>query len=159
MKLSKDARTLCRALFRLCLNKGRIQEDRVNEVVDTLLKERPRNYLQILRELTRLIRLKLAERQAEVQSALPLSPTEISRIATELRSLHGPDLGIQFKINPSLLGGLRIRIGSEVWDGTVSDRLRRILVSGQQSLPPSFQSLPRIQTSISENFKISHLAS
>ncbi len=150
MKLSKEARILCRELFRLCLDKGRVQADQVHEVVNTLLKKPPRHSLSILRELTRLIRLKLSERQAEVQCALPLSPAEISRIETQLRALHGPDLEIQFKINPNLLGGLRIRIGSEVWDGTVFDRLRRILGSGAQ--PLSFQSLSWIQDFTTQKF-------
>ncbi len=130
----------------------------MHTVVDALLSNRPRNYFQILRTLTRLIRLNLAERQAEVQSAVPLSAEETSLVVQELKSLHGMDLEIQFRVNPGLLGGLRIRIGSEVWDGTISDRLRRLLaVQSQQPSTPSFRSFPCIKTSPSENFKISQL--
>ncbi|PWU08325.1 MAG: hypothetical protein C5B47_04910 [Verrucomicrobia bacterium] len=155
MKLSKESRILCRELFRLCLDAGKVQAERVHTVVDALLSERPKNYFQILRALTRMIRLNFAERQAEVQSAVPLSINETSLIEQELKSLHGSDLEVRFRVNPDLLGGLRIRIGSEVWDGTISDRLRRLLVAQpQQPTPPSF---PCIKTLPSENSKISQL--
>lgn len=158
MKLNKESRALCRELFRLCLIQGRVQGNRVQMVLDVLLKDKPRNYFQILRALTRLIRLNLAERQAEVQSAVPLSTEQTCLIEQQLKSLHGKDLEIQFRVNASLLGGLRIRIGSEVWDGTLSDRLRRLLaMQPQQPSSPSFRSFPCIKTSPSENFKISQL--
>jgi len=142
----------------MCLAEGRVQENRVQTVVDALLRDKPRNYFQILRALTRLIRLNLAERQAQVQSAAPLSSEQTCLIEQQLQSLHGRDLEIQFRINASLLGGLRIRIGSEVWDGTLLNRLQRLLaMQPQQSPSPSFRSFPCIKTSPSENFKISQL--
>lgn len=153
VKLSKDTRIFCRELFHLCLDKGRVQEDRVQKIVEMLLKKQPRYCLQILRELRRLIRLNLAERQAEVQSAVPL--TSGSLIEEQLKSLHGQDLEVQFKVKPSLLGGLRIRVGSEVWDGTILERLRHFLVSTPQSTS-SVHFIPPIKTSLPEKFKISY---
>lgn len=165
MKLSKDARIFCRELFRLCLDNGKVQKKRVHEVVEALLNKQPRYHLQILRELARLIRLNLEERQAEVYSALPLSSTETAQIEKELKSRRGEDLEIQFKVNPRLLGGLYIQIGSDVWDGSIQDRLRRILATESPSEVSSFPTSPPqqpngVEISHSENnLKMSHLVS
>jgi len=45
---------------------------------------------------------------------------------TDLKAKYGSDLATDFKINPDLLGGLRIKIGSDVWDGSVRNRLTRL---------------------------------
>jgi F-type H+-transporting ATPase subunit delta len=145
MKLSKDARILSRELFRLCLVNGKVENKRVHQVVEALLSKRPRYYLQILRELTRLIRLNLAHRQAKIYSALPLSSIETAQIKKELHSLRGEDLEIQFKVNPTLLGGLYIKIGSDVWDGSIQNRLRRILATKSPSEASFFPTSPSQQ--------------
>jgi len=126
MKVKKAGRIISRKLFLLCLNQGKVVEDYVFAVVDTLIKERPRQYLQILRELTRRIRLALADSQARVQSAVPLSSRERSFVKEKLISFYSKDLEVQFEDSAKILGGLRIQIGSEIWDGTVLSYLGRV---------------------------------
>jgi F-type H+-transporting ATPase subunit delta len=43
-----------------------------------------------------------------------------------LKKKYGSDLTTEFVVNPELLGGMRIRVGSDVWDGTVRNRLERL---------------------------------
>ncbi|ALJ56488.1 ATP synthase subunit b-delta [Candidatus Xiphinematobacter sp. Idaho Grape] len=126
MKVKKAGRILSRKLFLLCVNQGKVAEGCVFAVVDALIKEKPRQYLQILRELTRRIRLALADSQARVQSAVPLSSRERSLIKKRLISFYDKDLEVQFEDNAEVLGGLHIQIGSEVWDGTVLSYLGRV---------------------------------
>jgi F-type H+-transporting ATPase subunit delta len=47
-------------------------------------------------------------------------------VESDLRHKHGRDLSIEYKVNPALIGGLRIQIGSNVWDGSVQNRLARL---------------------------------
>jgi F-type H+-transporting ATPase subunit delta len=43
-----------------------------------------------------------------------------------LKKKYGSDLTTDFVVNPQLLGGMRIRVGSDVWDGSVRNRLERL---------------------------------
>ena len=43
-----------------------------------------------------------------------------------LAEKYGDDLSFEFKVNPGLLGGMRVRVGNDVWDGSVKTRLDRL---------------------------------
>lgn len=60
---------------------------------------------------------------AQITSALPLTPVEQDDIKRSLMSKIGPDAEIKFKVNPSILGGLVIRVGNKVMDGSVAGQL------------------------------------
>lgn len=126
MKISKESRRIARELFVLSLTDGRIDPKKVADYSDRLIVEKPRGYVQILKEFARLIRLELQRRHAVVQSAAPLDASEASKIENELRSRFGSDLTIEFNTNPGLLGGLRVQVGSDVWDGSVFNRLQTL---------------------------------
>lgn len=123
MKISKEARRFARELFQASLVNGRLDAKSVAEYADRLIAEKPRSYVQILREFTRLVRLELERRHAVIESAQPLDTAETERIRQELLSRFGSDITFEFRSNPSLLGGLRVQIGSDVWDGSVANRL------------------------------------
>jgi F-type H+-transporting ATPase subunit delta len=123
MKISKEARRFARELYQGSLVNGRLDAKTVAELADRLIAEKPRSYVQILREFTRLVRLELERRHAVIESAQPLDTAETERIRQELLSRFGGDLTFEFRANPSLLGGLRVQLGSDVWDGTVANRL------------------------------------
>ncbi len=44
----------------------------------------------------------------------------------DLQKRYGQDLTTEFSVNPALLGGMRIRVGSDVWDSSVRNRLERL---------------------------------
>jgi len=60
---------------------------------------------------------------AKVESAKPLALALQTRVATDLARQYGPGLSTSFAENPALIGGMRIRVGSDVYDGTVRSRL------------------------------------
>ena len=123
MKISKEARRLARELFKLSLVNGRLDAGKVAGLSDQLVAEKPRGYVQILREYTRLVRLELDRRHATIDSAYALDSAESEKLRQDIVSRFGDDITIEFRTNPALLGGLRIQVGSDVWDGTVSNRL------------------------------------
>jgi F-type H+-transporting ATPase subunit delta len=123
MKISKQARRGAKELFRSCLSNGLLDEDRVRQAVQRVISQRPRGYLGILSHLDRLLKLELARRRAKVESAKPISPALQSSIQSNLTRLYGPGLKISFAENPALIGGLRIHVGSDVYDGSVQSRL------------------------------------
>ncbi len=126
MKLTREARRTSKKLFQAVLRNGRVDADAARSVITALGKSRPRHYLQILKDFKRQIRLELAKSECYVESASELDPSERAQITAGLRQRHGADLNPQFRVVPSLLGGLRIRIGSNLWDGSIRGRLDRL---------------------------------
>ncbi len=123
MKISKQARRSAKELFRSCTADGFLDEGRVRQAVQRVLEAKPRGYLAIVSHFERLVKLALEQRTARIESAMPLTPDLQSRIQAGLSRVYGPGLDVSFAQNPALLGGLRIKVGSDVLDGSVQARL------------------------------------
>lgn len=123
MKISREARRTARGLLQLSLANGHIDAARVTEISDRLVTDKPRSYIQILKEFTRLVRLELEKRRAVVESAIELDSAEKSKLESIIKSKFGADVSIEFTVTPALIGGVRIKLGSDVWDGSISARL------------------------------------
>ena len=126
MKITKEARKLSRQLFRLSLTDNRIDRAKVSSLVQSVLTEKPRHYLGGLEAFERLLRLEMDKRHATIESAAPLSEQTSSAVVTNLKQKYGDDLTTEFRVNPELIGGMRIKVGSDVWDGSVRQRLARL---------------------------------
>ena len=125
MKLSREARRQARELFRLIFVDGRLDAGRLDTVFSGVSEKKPRQYFPILKELTRLVRLELASHHAIIESAVPLEPGQAAQYEAGLQSRFG-ELTTEFRQNPALIGGLRIQIGSDVWDGSILARLEAL---------------------------------
>ena len=126
MKINKQARRDGKRLFRLCLANGMLDEQRVRATVSQVLQGKPRGYLAALTHFQRLVKLHLESRQARVENAVETSPEQMRAIEDSLARRYGPGLSITYWVNPQLLGGLRIRVGSDVFDGSVRARLESL---------------------------------
>lgn len=126
MKISKAAATTARRLFGLCQVNGRFDEDKLRVVIKRLATSKPRDFHAILSALQRLTRLDLQSRKVTVESAVELDTASRQRLLASLTEQYGPDLVVEYKVTPSLLGGLRIRVGDDVFDGSVQGRLDRL---------------------------------
>lgn len=126
MKISKQARREAKELFRACQVNGVLEDARVRQAVQTVIEKKPRGYLAILTQLTRLVKLDLERRSARVESAAPLTPDLQTGIRARLEGIYGRGLSFAFSSEPALLGGLRIQVGSDVYDGSVRGRLARL---------------------------------
>jgi F-type H+-transporting ATPase subunit delta len=126
MKLDKDSRKLSKQLFQASLTDGRIDGAKVAAVGRKIAESKPRNSLGILKEFQRLVRLEVEKHHAVIESATPLDHAMANQLVANLRAKYGSDLTVGFKISPELLGGLRIKIGSDVFDSSVRERLDRL---------------------------------
>jgi F-type H+-transporting ATPase subunit delta len=70
-----------------------------------------------------LVKLELERRTAKVESAVPLSPELQASVQAGLARIYGPGVNISFTQNPALIGGLRLKVGSDVYDGSIQARL------------------------------------
>ena len=126
MKISKQARRDAKQLFRACQVDGLLDEARVGQVVGELVSRKPRGYIPVLTHLHRLVKLDIERRTARIESAAPVPPEIEAEVRNNLTALYGVGLSVSFTQNASLLGGLRIQVGSDVYDGTVKARLEAL---------------------------------
>jgi F-type H+-transporting ATPase subunit delta len=126
MKISKTAAAAARRLFGLCQTNGLFDETKLRAVITRLIESTPRDYKAILSALQRLTRLEFARREVTVESAVALDEDTRKRVVAGLTHQYGPGLVVQYKTTPELLGGLRIRVGNDVFDGSVQGRLVRL---------------------------------
>jgi F-type H+-transporting ATPase subunit delta len=123
MNTTKRIEREARQLFRLCFVDGSLDENRVRQVVRLIVQTKRLHYLPLLSAFERLLRLDCEKHTAEIESAAQLSDDFRSAIQTRLEAAYGAGLNVQFTTNPELIGGMRIHVGSDVYDGSVRSRL------------------------------------
>ena len=126
MKINKETRQLSRGLLRASFTDGQLDMGRIAALVKSLVEKKPRNYIKVLESFQRLLRLELEKRSATIESASELSPWISTKLVANLKRKYGNELTTEFVVNPNLIGGMRIRVGSDVWDGSVRNRLQRL---------------------------------
>ena len=93
-----------------------------------LLAERDR--LVLLPELLNAYRERVQIIQnvvrAEVTTAAPLAPERAQQIEQSLASATGRTVHLSTRVDPAIVGGIVTRIGSTVYDGSVTNHLRRM---------------------------------
>lgn len=126
MKISKEARRTSRQLFRACMAEGRLDESRVRLVVGQIATSKPRGYIAILDAFQNLVKAELDNQRALVESATQLPPDLQNSLKTSLSQKYGRELALVFQVRPELLGGIKVKVGSDVWDGSVKARLEAL---------------------------------
>jgi len=129
MKVSKVAASTARRIFTMCATDGRMDEDKLRTAIRKIASSKPRDYRGILTALQRLVRVELARRHVTVQSATELDSATAEQVKSKLISKFGDDLTFEFSVRPELLGGLRIKVGDDVWDSSVDARIKRFAQS------------------------------
>jgi len=126
MKISKQARRDGKTLFNTCKVNGVLDEGRVRQTVSAVIAKKPRGYVGILSHFQRLVKLDIERRSARVESAAQLSDSLAASVKANLAQRYGQGLNVNFAVNPALIGGLRVKVGSDVFDGSVKARLAEL---------------------------------
>lgn len=123
MKISKQARRDAKQLFNTCKVSGVLDDGRVRQTVTAVIAQKPRGYVGILSHFQRLVKLDIERRTALVESPVALAGALQESVKANLSKRYGAALSIGFAVNPALIGGLRVKVGSDVFDGSVKARL------------------------------------
>jgi F-type H+-transporting ATPase subunit delta len=123
MKTSRKTKREAKRLFRFCLVNGVLDEGRTRQVVQRIIKAKRRDGLALLSHFQRLVKIECARHTAQVESAVPLPADLRAGIQAALARTYGPGISPSFAHNPGLIGGMRIKVGSDVYDGSVRARL------------------------------------
>src|SRR5882724_659144 len=119
MKISKQARRDAKDLFRAAQVNGVLDETKARQIVDEVLATKPRSYVAILSHFQRLVKLDMDRRNARVESVIALDDAQQNDVKTTLTKRYGAGLSFTFAQNPALIGGMRIKVGSDVYDGSI----------------------------------------
>jgi F-type H+-transporting ATPase subunit delta len=119
MESPKEIKREAKHLFRLCFVNGSLDEDRVRGVLQGILGSKRRGSLPLAGQFQRLVSLDRLRHTAKVESALPLSRELQDNVQASLVRTYGPELHTSFVENSALIGGMRVSVGSDVYDGSI----------------------------------------
>lgn len=126
MKSARQREHEARKLLRFCIVGETIDNSRVRIVAEKLLHENRRGYLALLKRFVHLMKQEYARHSAQIETAVPM-PADLRTLVLErLVATHGPAITSSFVHNPDLIGGMRIKVGSDVYDGSVRSALARL---------------------------------
>ena len=130
MKIGKKAKDDARQLYHFCLVNGLLDESRVRQVVQRVIAAKKRDSSALLAHFLHLVRLDCTRHTATVESAIPLSADLQAVLQANLTQRYGPGLTMVFSQRAALIGGMRIQVGCDVYDGSVRAGLEALEKSG-----------------------------
>ena len=119
MQPNKQSKREAKRLFRMCLAGDALDEDRARRTAREVAAGGARDRLAVLAHFLRLVKLDLAMRSAKVESATALPEDVRAELAAALARRYGPGLTTTFTERPSLIGGVRMQVGCDVYDRSV----------------------------------------
>jgi len=129
MAANKKAQQLARQLFRLSLVDGLVSAERVSGVLGYVEKTKPAHQLAVLKIYHRLVATELARSQAIVEHAGAVSDSVLQSIAAAMTKKYGRAIAASTRANPKLLAGLRVRVGDDVYESSISGQLGALAAS------------------------------
>jgi F-type H+-transporting ATPase subunit delta len=99
-------------------------------VVKLILLLADRDRLMLLPEVAAAYRERLMEHQkvirGEVTTAMPIAPDKVRALEQNLGQATGRKVVLETRVDPSIIGGVITRIGSTVYDGSVTTQLQKL---------------------------------
>ncbi|HEX6973434.1 MAG TPA: F0F1 ATP synthase subunit delta [Vicinamibacterales bacterium] len=123
MRSNRKAKRAARELFGTCRVEGGLDAGRARAVARLLAASTRRGALGTLAEFQRLVRLDQRDRTASIESAVALEPPLRDAITGQLARRYGARVEPVFAENPELIGGVRVTIGSNIYDGSIRRKL------------------------------------
>jgi F-type H+-transporting ATPase subunit delta len=120
---AKAVQKLARQLFTLSVVDGSVSAERVAGVLQYVEKHHPSNGIQVLKAYERLVAAEIARGVAMVEHAGPIDESSLSAIAAAMTQRYGRRVSAASKSNPALLAGLRVQVGDDIFESSVSGQL------------------------------------
>lgn len=117
---------MAKKLFSASFADGKLDSEIVEKVVKKLIADKPRGYLQVINAYWRLVKLDEDNNRAVIESAFELDAATKDAVVADLKKKYSDQIVAEFVLNADLIGGMKIRVGSDVWDGSVKNRIERL---------------------------------
>jgi F0F1-type ATP synthase delta subunit len=116
-------------LLMISLENGRIIDEKVSAVLATLKSSPPRRYKEVLEAYLLKVGSELRKENATIEHSGPLTESTINNIRNDLSKYYNRDIHVKAVNTPELLAGIRISAADDVWDTSVSGRLKQLTES------------------------------
>lgn len=126
MRADKKTKALAKQLFKLSLVNGAVSPEQVTGVLGYIEKNVPRGQLALLQLYHRAIAAELAKSSAVVEHAGPLGEATLKSIEAAMTRKYSRPVAATAKPNPKLIAGVRVRVGSDVYESTVAGQLANL---------------------------------
>jgi F-type H+-transporting ATPase subunit delta len=123
MAANKQVHSLARSLFKLSFANGVISAEQVGGVLAYVEKHKPVHATAVLKAYHRLVAVELAKSQAVVEHAGAVSDATVAGIAAVMTKKYGRTVVASTRKNDSLLAGLRVRVGDDVYESSIAGQL------------------------------------
>ena len=122
----KQIQLLARQFFKLSVVDGALSADRVSGVLAYVEKHRPAHTIAMLKVYSRLVAAEVARSRAVVEHAGSVQDSILATIAAAMTKKYSRPITSVAKRNDSLLAGLRVRVGDDVYESSVSGQLANL---------------------------------
>ena len=129
MTRDKKVLSFAKKLVEMSRDNGVVTESKVSDVLAAIKQAKPRKELLVLKTYLYFIRKALAEQTAVVATPGALSADALASIESSFSKIYGRPITAVTKTDTSLIAGVRVRVGDDVYDASVAGRLKRIAES------------------------------
>lgn len=126
MTRDKHIINYAKGLLKISTEEGQFSAERAAAVLQSLDKNPPRNYASVLKEYLKLVKREVANSTAAIEYAGELSSSAIQAIESKFTALYGRTITASTRQNDSLIAGLRVRVGCDVFDSSVAGALKEL---------------------------------
>ena len=127
MKRDKQISQLAKKLVILSKDsEGFITGSKVDQVLSGLKQVQPRRYLALLRCYLEHIRREIALQTAEVTAPSAISEDALKAIEQHYSTIYGRSIRARSITEESLIAGVRVRVGDDLYDASIAGQLSRI---------------------------------
>ena len=123
MAADKQTKLLAKQLFKLSLVNGVVSPEQVAGVLGWVEKTSPHRPVALLKAYHHRIAIELAKSRAEVEHAGPVTDATLKQIEAAMTKRYQRPVTATAKSNQSLLAGLRVRVGSDIYESSVAGQL------------------------------------
>lgn len=129
--MTRDKKVLqfAKKLVELSREDGVVTDAKVSEVLAGIKQVSPRHELLVLKAYLNYIRKAVAGQTAVVATAGALSADALAAIESNFSKVYGRKITAVTTTDDSLIAGVRVRVGDDVYDSSVAGRLKRIAES------------------------------
>ena len=128
MAADKQTKLLTKQLFKLSLVNGAVSPEQVAGVLGWVEQHAPRRPVALLKVYHHRIAIELAKSHAAVEHAGPVTATTLQQIEGAMSRRYQRVVTASAQPNAKLLAGLRVRIGSDVYESSVAGQLATLSV-------------------------------
>lgn len=129
MAADKQTKLLAKQLFKLSVVNGEVSADRVAGVLGWIEKTQPRHPLALLQLYHRHIANEVAKSRAVVEHAGQVGAATLASIEAAMTKKYARKVTAVAQPNAALLAGLRVRIGSDIYESSVAGQLAALSAS------------------------------